>query len=183
MSGSQYSELLEEYGATGKTTGPNQSESLLKYTKLNAHRSKRIAKTVTLDSGLVERLKSLDGSQTWLIITESWCGDAANSVPVLSKLAEQSDAIDLRLVLRDDNPELMDEFLTNGGRSIPKLIALDKDLNVLFSWGPRPAEAQKLYSDWKNAGETPYDEFQLVLQKWYNTDGGKSLQEELMSLI
>lgn len=117
---------------------------------------------------------------TWLLITETWCGDAANSVPVIAKLAELNPAIDLRIVLRDENLELMDQFLTKGGRSIPKLIGLDSGLNVLFDWGPRPEELQKIYWDWRESeNKIPYSEFHLVIQKWYNENKARGIQKEL----
>jgi len=178
-----YNDLLQEYAKEGKTTGPTQDEDLIYYTKLNAQRSKRITKTTTLNSELVSKIAKLDQKNDWLLITESWCGDAANSVPVIAKLAELSDHVDLRIVMRDENTDLIDRFLTRGGRSIPKLIVLNSSKEVLFAWGPRPEEAQELYDGWKNSQEeVPYKEFQVELQKWYNQDGGTSLQQELLDL-
>ncbi|MEP1095821.1 MAG: thioredoxin family protein [Cyclobacteriaceae bacterium] len=183
MSYAAYSDLLQEYAREGKTTGPTQNEDLIYYSKLNAQRSKRITKTVHLNPKLVDKIAKLDQKNDWLLITESWCGDAANSVPVIAKLAELSENIDLRIVMRDANTDLIDQFLTRGGRSIPKLIVLNSSNEVLFTWGPRPDEAQKLYDGWKNSEEkVPYKEFQVELQKWYNQDGGSSLQQELLDL-
>lgn len=183
FSSSEYTNLLQEYAKDGKTTG-EQKEDLIYYTKLNAQRSKRIGKTVKLDLDLVAKMKSLEEKQNWILITESWCGDAANGVPVLSALSELNKNIDLRIVLRDTNIELMDEFLTNGGRSIPKLIVTDQEFNVLYSWGPRPKPAQKLYDEWRNnENKIPYKEFQVDLQKWYNQDASASMQQELIHLM
>lgn len=183
LSSTEYYELLQKYAVEEKTTGPAQSEDLIYYTKLNAQRSKRISKTVQLNEQLSAQLNSVSEKQTWILITESWCGDAANSVPVLSKLAEGNTSIDLRIVLRDSNPNLMDEFLTSGGKSIPKLIVVNEALEVLYTWGPRPQEAQKLYDEWRfSEDKVPYKEFQVDLQKWYNADKGQSLQEEILEL-
>ncbi|MFY0601865.1 MAG: thioredoxin family protein [Cyclobacteriaceae bacterium] len=180
MSPISYNELLKSHAEEGKTTGPNPHEDLVYYTKLNAQRSKRIYKTIALNESLVSKIESISTPQTWILITESWCGDAANSVPIISSLADINPKIELQIVLRDSNDELMSEFLTNGGKSIPKLIALDEDTNVLFTWGPRPKEAQDLYDTWKNSeNKVPYKEFQIEMQKWYNKDKGQSLQEEL----
>ncbi len=180
----EYSDLLRKYADEGLTTGPNQNEDLIHYTKLNVQRGKRISKTVQLLPELVKKISEIDQKQTWLLITESWCGDAANSVPVMAKLAEINDSTDLRIVLRDENLELMDQFLTRGGRSIPKLIVLNADNQVQFAWGPRPEPAQELYDAWKNSDDdVPYKEFQVELQKWYNQDGGSSLQTELLKLF
>lgn len=182
-SATEYAELLQDYSKEGKTTG-EQKDDLIYYTKLNAQRSKRIAKTVTLNADLVDQIKSIKENQNWVLITESWCGDAANGVPVLSALAELNNQIDLRIVLRDSNLELMDDFLTNGGRSIPKLIVTDDQFNVQFTWGPRPKIAQELYDEWRKSHvQVPYKEFQVELQKWYNQDAGKSIQDEIRKLL
>jgi hypothetical protein len=179
----RYRALTEEYAKTGKSTGPNQSEDFVNYTKLNFQRSKRVSKTVELMDSLLEELKSAPNME-WILITESWCGDAANSVPIISNIAEKSANVDLKIVLRDDNLDLMDQFLTNGGRSIPKLIALDGEKNVLFTWGPRPEGAQMLYNNWKNdPDKIPFHDFHLVMQKWYNEDKGVSVQKELLELV
>ncbi|MEP5613068.1 MAG: thioredoxin family protein [Cyclobacteriaceae bacterium] len=184
ISYSAYNDLLQEYATEGKTTGPTQNEDLIYYTKLNTQRSKRIMKTTNLNPELVSKVEQLNQKSEWLLITESWCGDAANSVPVIAKLADQSKNADLRIVMRDENTDLIDQFLTRGGRSIPKLIVLDSKKEALFTWGPRPVEAQKLYDSWKNSEEKkPYKEFQVDLQKWYNQDGGASLQRELLDLL
>lgn len=179
----EYYDLLQLYGAEERTTGPTQNEDLVYYTKLNAQRSKRIAKTVRLNEQLVDRLMSLKEMQTWILISESWCGDAANSVPVISRLAAGASNIDLKIVLRDSNPTLMDQFLTNGGRSIPKLIVINDQMEVLYTWGPRPFEAQSLYDQWRfSENKAPYKDFQVELQKWYNQDKGQSLQREILRL-
>ncbi len=181
-SSDEYQIILNNFASEGKTSG-EQKEDLIYYTKLNAQRSRRIAKTSILHPDLVEQIQALP-KQIWLLITETWCGDAANSVPIIAKLAMLNPSIDLRIVLRDENLNLMDQFLTKGGRSIPKLIALDEELNVLFDWGPRPKEAQDLYWGWREReGREPYSEFQVILQKWYNENKSGALQKELMSKI
>ena len=182
ISPSEYDELLQSYAKEGKTSG-EQKEDLIYYTKLNAQRSKRITKTTSLTSELSDQIAALQ-KQTWLLITETWCGDAANSVPIIEKLAELKPEVNLRIVLRDEQPELMNQFLTKGGKSIPKLIALDDELNVLFSWGPRPEELQKIYWDWRESeNKVPYSEFHLVIQKWYNDNKSKGIQDELLGKL
>lgn len=184
ISPTEYTDLIQAYAASEKTTGPKQNEDLIYYTKLNAQRSKRIDKTVTISDAIASKIKSINAPQNWIMITESWCGDAANSVPIISKIAALNSNINLMIVLRDTNLELMDLFLTNGGRSIPKVIMTDSELNVKATWGPRPAEAQSLYDGWRNdADKVPYKEFQVTMQKWYNTDKGQSVQKEILDLI
>ena len=183
LSAQEYDLLLANYAAEGKTSGDTQSEDLIHYTKLNAQRSKRISKTTTLMSAVADLVKSLK-KQTWLLITETWCGDAANSVPVIAKLAALNPKIDLRIVMRDENTELIDQFLTKGGRSIPKLVVLDEELNVMGDWGPRPEALQKIYWDWRESEDKiPYSEFHLVIQKWYNENKSEAIQTEFMELM
>lgn len=182
ISPEDYHDLLQQYAAEGKTSG-QQDEDLIYYTKLNASRSKRILKTAILEKELVTKVRLLPKT-TWILITETWCGDAANSIPVLAKIAAINDTIDLRIVFREENPELMNHFLTKGGKSIPKLIAMDESHNVLFSWGPRPEKLQEIYWQWREKeNHEPYKEFQVTIQKWYNQDKSVSIQKELHSLI
>ncbi|MBV6646445.1 MAG: thioredoxin family protein [Cyclobacteriaceae bacterium] len=181
MTYQKYAELISEYAKIGKSTG-KQTEDLIFYTKLNASRSKRILKTIQVNDDLKREISKINRPQTWLVITESWCGDAAQLLPILYKVSTENPAISFRVALRDQDTQLIDQFLTNGGRSIPKLIVLNEDLEVLFTWGPRPAEAQAMYLGWQNRPEPkePYKEFQEKLQKWYHQDSGQSLMKELL---
>jgi hypothetical protein len=133
-----YVGLFEQVVVEGRTTGPVQTEDYVAYTKLNLARWRRVQKTMELVPGAGEVLRGT-APLTWLVISEPWCGDAAQVVPVLATMAAQMPGSELRLVLRDEQPELMDRYLTNGGRSIPKLIAMDRESGAeRFSWGPRP---------------------------------------------
>lgn len=123
----------------GKTTGPNQSASLTEYTKLNVVRMKRVDKTIQILTDLQKTIEAIEYEQAWVVITEGWCGDAAQSVSVFYALSKFNDKINLLLVLWDENPELMDRYLANGTRSITKLIVTKtENLEEIFSWGPRP---------------------------------------------
>jgi len=167
-----------------KTTGESQHEYLVYFTKLNAQRTKRLNKTSKVDEASTAMVTGLKGKYTWLVLTESWCGDAAQILPLLNKMVEMNSSIDLRLVLRDKNDELMQEFLTNGGRSIPKLIILNEQQEVVGSWGPRPAQAQAFYDNWKNdPNHPPYREFQVGMQKWYLNDKGMSTFREIAEIL
>merc|ERR1711916_209266 len=128
-------------------------------------------------------LSKLNQKQTWLVLTEGWCGDAAQNLPIIHKMAEASNQIDLKLVLRDEHLELMDMFLTNGGRAIPKLIALDENLEVLFTWGARPSIATKMVADYKAAHGKLDDALKKDLQVWYNKNKGLNLQEDFVKLL
>lgn len=184
MTYEEFRNLIEELLAENKTTGPNQSESMVGYTKMNTQRMKRLDKRMELSEAMIEAIDNLSGEHIWLVITEGWCGDAAQTVPIIQKIAERSDKITLKLILRDEHPELMDQFLTEGARAIPKLISLDKNtLEVLATWGPRPAPAQELLMEFKANADLTYDEFSLNLQKWYNRDKGQTTQEELLHTL
>lgn len=179
-----YLTLIDEKIAQKASTGHEQNQMLTDFTKLNRARMKRLDKTQQILPELEIITKQITEKQVWLVLTESWCGDAAQNVPVLQKLAEMNPLIDLRLVLRDDNDELMQKYLTNGGKSIPKLIAVSADLEKeLFTWGPRPANAQvevKRLLD-ENGGFN--EKVKEGIQIWYNHDKGISMQHELMELL
>jgi thiol-disulfide isomerase/thioredoxin len=179
----EYKELVSRLISEGKSTGPNQSDALLNYSMLNDKRMKRLDKTIQLSEEIISKTKGLNTPQTWLILTESWCGDAAQTIPVINKIANENANINFKIVLRDEHLELMDAFLTNGGRSIPKLVALDKDNNVLNSWGPRPTVATKMVADYKAANGGLDPEFKKLLQVWYNKDKGKSVQDDFMEFL
>lgn len=178
-----YRDLVSRLVSEGKSTGPNQSEALTHYSLLNEKRMDRLDKKISLKEETVKALSSISKKQTWLLITEGWCGDAAQNVPVINKMAEASDQIDLKLVLRDENLALMDLFLTNGARAIPKLIALDDELDVLFTWGARPSTATKMVTNYKAEHGKLDENFKKDLQIWYNKDKGADIQHDFMTLL
>ena len=180
-----YRDLMQELVDTKQTTGPNKSDDMVYYTELNHQRMKRLDKTIKITESLENEIKKIDKPQTWVVITESWCGDAAQNVPVIEKLASLNSNIELRLFLRDENLDIMDNYLTNGGRSIPKLIIFDKESNnELATWGPRPVELQEIYDAWRNDPEkVPYKEFNVTLQKWYAKNKSLAMQAELETLL
>lgn len=180
----EYRKLIDVLISENKTSGNEQNEMLIDFTKLNQQRMKRLDKTQQLSNELIEHMQDLKEKQVWLVLTESWCGDAAQNIPVLEKIAKVNPLVSFRLVLRDENDELMQQYLTNGGKSIPKLIAVSEDLEKeLFTWGPRPAEAVQLVIDLKAKYGGITEEVKEALQKWYNEDKGISLQNEMIELI
>lgn len=179
----EYRDLVKNLLVENKSTGPNQSEELTNYSLLNDRRMKRLDKTIKISEKTTQEIKMINEPQTWLLITEGWCGDAAQNLPVINKMAEINENINLKLVLRHEHLELMDLFLTNGGRAIPKLIALDKDNNVINTWGPRPTVATKMVADYKTEHGSLDAKFKEDLQVWYNKDKGQSTQEDFVSLI
>jgi len=181
----EYRDMIDSLLKEEKTTGENHSEAMLHYTNMNVHRMKRHDKRTDLNEDLVEKLKQVDKKWTWLVLTEAWCGDAAQSLPIINKMAKVSGNIELKLILRDQNLDVMDQFLYNDkSRSIPKLICLDADtLEVLGDWGPRPQETQDLYDSLRSDSEMAYQEVAEKLHKWYADDKGQAIQEEFMHVI
>jgi len=156
---------------------------MVHYGRLNRQRMSRLEKTIALDEAARESIASNNRQQIWLVITEGWCGDAAQNIPAIEKTAAASELIETRYILRDENLELVDEHLTEGARSIPKLIAIDAATNdVLFTWGARPAAAQALFKLRRSEGvDKPL--ITEELQRWYNADRGISVQRELAELV
>ncbi len=178
-----YVRMMDDLLAQGKTTGPNQSEAYIHYTQLSQQRMHRLEKTTILIPAVKDAMLSVVRPQTWLILTEAWCGDAAQSLPVIQALAQLNPLVTLRLLLRDENLELMDQYLTNGiSRSIPKLIAVDSvTREELFTWGPRPTALQELFMKMKSEG-IPHDHMVEEFQHWYNKDRTTAIQTEVAGL-
>ena len=153
------------------------------YTKLNWSRMRRLDKQSKINTSLAKKVEAIEGKQVWLVLVEGWCGDVAQNLPVIQKMVELNPNIELRMIFRDENLDVMDAYLTNGGRSIPKLIAMDADsLEELWTWGPRPAPVQEMVEEYKKTGG-PYSEFSEKVQKWYNGDKTQTLQNEFEALI
>ncbi len=182
MNYSEYNLLFKQLAEEGRTTGEQTLEKI-NYTKLNFSRSKRLDKTAEIPNESIAAFENISEKQTWLVISEPWCGDAAQTLPFLNKIAQLSENIDLKIVLRDENPELMDHFLTNGSRSIPIVIMLDENLNVLQTFGPRSKAATKLVTDYKTHNAKIDDAFKEMLQIWYNNDKGYSLVNDILETI
>ena len=184
ISYSEYRSLINELTEQASTTGAEKTEALINYTMLNNRRMKRWDKTVKVTEDIQERIANYNGDLTWLVITESWCGDAAHVIPVLNKLAELNEGIDLKLVFRDENPELMDQFLTNGGRAIAKLIMIDNiSGEVKDTFGPRPSEATQMVNEYKQKFGKLTPEFKEDLQRWYNKDKGQNIIDDMVALL
>ena len=184
MSYQDYRSLMGELVKTQATTGVDQSEEMVAYTVLNEQRMKRWDKTIKVSAEAQETIASFKGDVTWLVLAECWCGDAAHVIPVINKVAECSANIHLKLVLRDENDALMQQFLTNGGKSIPKLIMIDNTSGeVLNTFGPRPTVATKLVQDYKTEHGAVTEELKENLQMWYNKDKGQSTIADLLVLL
>lgn len=178
----EYRKIISDLLLRGLSTGKEQSEAYTHYSNLNETRMNRLEKTMQLTEENIQRLKSLKGSYIWLVISEGWCGDSAQILPVIDKMAKES-GIELKIVFRDENEDLMGHFLTNGGRAIPKLIIINKATgSVGNSWGPRPSGATLLIKDYREKFGSIDETAKIELQKWYLNDKGISIQNEIIDL-
>jgi hypothetical protein len=180
-----YMALMQDLLSENKTTGPNQAQELVEYTRLNFHRMERLNKTIILNEALSASIDGLKKRWTWLIISEAWCGDAAQTIPLMHAISVASKGkIDVKLVLRDENLDLMDQYLTNGGRAIPVLICLETEtLQSIGKWGPRPLIAQEMVEEYKQHPNQSLEAFKTMLHTWYAKDKTESQQAEMVQLI
>jgi len=179
----EYRRLIDAFLMVGKSTAKRESESLVEYSKLNVVRMNRLDKTTEIIPELQKKISEISAPQTWLVLTEGWCGDAAQIVPVFNKIAELNSNIQLKFLLRDEHLELMSKYLTNGkSQSIPKLVVLDEHNNELFNWGPRPAALQELFYHMK-ANAMNNDSIKEEIHKWYAKDKTVSIQKDLLVLL
>ncbi|HEY1196420.1 thioredoxin family protein [Flavobacterium sp.] len=181
----EYRKLVTDLLSEGKSTGKEQSESLTNYSKLNEARMNRLEKTIKIDETVAEKLQNLDNHYIWLVLSEGWCGDAAQILPILDKMAHVSNKkIDLKIALRDENDDLMNQYLTNGGRAIPKVIIICKEAGIVRAdWGPRPKGASELMAKHKREVGPIDEKIKTDLQLWYLADKGISVQEELLEIM
>lgn len=178
-----YRDLIDNLLVQGKTTGSDDSDAMLHYTKMNVQRMRRLDKTIHLSESLMETIRMFKNKFRFLVISEGWCGDAAQIVPVFNKIAQDfSDHVELKLVLRDQNLEMIDAHLTNGGRAIPVLLILDNEGRVVLSWGPRPAVLQSLILSWK-VETTDMMALAERLHGWYAKNKTRAIQDELVLLL
>ncbi len=181
---SKYRQIVTDLLAQGKPSGNDPSAALVHYTELNEARMNRLDKKMVVAEENIQKLLSLRKSYTWLVISEGWCGDAAQLLPIFNKMAGIAPHIDLKIVFRDENESLMNLFLTNGAKSIPKVIVLDKENDkVIGSWGPRPAGATHLIKSYKEQYGAIDETAKTELQLWYLHDKGLSTQNELATLM
>lgn len=178
----EYLGLFDQILTAKNPPAPYDKPAYINYVKLNQSRMARWTKTLELHPDLIDALSDIEEPQHWIMISEPWCGDAAHCMPFLVAIAEKSPKVTYEIQLRDSEPFLINDYLTNGGKSIPKLIARDQDGKDLFTWGPRPAEAQEVFNTLK-ADNADYEEITLKLQAWYNANKGQAIQQELLDLV
>lgn len=181
----EYRKIITDLLAEGKVTGDKQSEDLIHYTALNEKVMDNVEETTLIIDETKALIKNLKHDYIWLVISEGWCGDAAQLLPIIHKMAEiDPKKIDLRIVFRDENPELMNYFLTNKKRAIPKLIFINKATTLVENhWGPRPAGAVELMVDYKKQFGIIDETARAELQMWYAHDKGLSTQQEIIETM
>jgi len=184
LSYQDYRVLVKQLAKKNTNSGLEKAEDLANYTKLNDRRMRRWDKTIKISEEAKQKIYKFNQKIIWLIITESWCGDAAHVIPALNKMAELNSNIEIKIVLRDDNLKLMDFFLTNGGRAIAKVIMVDTETgDVLNTYGPRPTEATELVNDFKHKNGKITPDFKEDLQHWYNKDKGQNVIHDVIGIL
>ncbi len=178
----EYSTLFENILQADSPQPPYNNPQYLDYTKLNWSRMNRWFKTGKLTSEMTTLIRQVDQPQHWIVITEPWCGDAAHSIPFIEMMARENPLITISYELRDTAPSRIEQYLTNGTRSIPKLIIQDTHGNDLATWGPRPKDCQTIYQALM-AEKASFEKVKVELQNWYNANKGKDIQKELIGLL
>lgn len=181
----EYRKMVTDLLIDGKSSGIQQSEELTGYSSMNVTRMNRLDKTIKISIENISILQNLNSEYIWLIISEGWCGDAAQLLPIFNKMASHSNKkIEVKIVFRDENEELMNLFLTNKTKSIPKLIIIDKQTgNICNDFGPRPKGAASLINNFKRENGVIKDEARAELQLWYLHDKGQSTQNEVIEIM
>ena len=181
MNFENYDQLFNDILNSDSPAAPYDNPDYFEYVQLNKRRQDRWLKKGEISEDLKSKIQAIDKPQTWTLITEPWCGDASHLSPFIKLIAELNPKIELTIQLRDSDSEI-DNYLTNGGKSIPILIARDDEGKDLFVWGPRPAEAQKIHMT-NLKSDKPIEAKKVELQKWYNQDKGQTIQNEIKSLL
>lgn len=134
-----------------------------------------------LPEDVLEDARRVPGSWHLVALSEDWCGDAVNTLPIIARLAAEA-GWDMRVLGRDDNLDLMDAHLTNGrSRSIPVVIVYDEEFREVGWWGPRPGEIQSWVMSEGLAMPSP--ERYKVVRRWYARDRGRTTLTELLDLF
>jgi thiol-disulfide isomerase/thioredoxin len=186
MSYQRYRGLIHHLLQENKTTGDHQEEQYIQYTQLNEQRMNRNEKQVVVTDELKNALSHLDHQETWVVFAEAWCGDCAQIIPVISKIAEASEGkIDLKIIVKSEHLGEMQNYLTNGAEAVPKLVRFETESwKEIGTWGARPEKAQAIAEHWKQNKDTiPKEEFNKELHLWYAKDKGVEIQKEFLMLL
>lgn len=177
-----YLEIMENRAGLDPADFEEEEALRVSFAQLNLHRAGRIRRTWKPTEETLALVARIDTPQLWLVLTEPWCGDSAQNLPCLEILAEANPRITIRFLLRDDNLDVMDRYLTGGKRSIPILVTLDEQGKELFRWGPRPAAVQEVFEAATDEGlekQAKLEKIHLV----YGRDRGRALEAEMQALL
>jgi hypothetical protein len=181
--GLTYADYLDQWTRAAEASLEDldkDERKLLYYARYNLERSQQVHAAYEPSPALQAAVAALDAPQLWMVLTETWCGDSAYNLPVIAEAAALSDHIDLRILPRDENLDIMDQYLTGGSRSIPKLVSFTEEGNELFQWGPRPAGAVQLREELKAEGASAQEMIQHLLD-WYAHGGWQEVDDELVA--
>ena len=145
------------------------------------HPWQEIHSRARVPESVLQKARHLKGRWYLLVLSEGWCGDGANSIPYLARLVEALPAVEMRILSRDENPDLMDQHRTGEARAIPVVMILDEGFREVGWWGPRPAPLQELFL--RDIKPLPEPERYPRLRAWYARDRGRTTLEEVLSLI
>ncbi|GAB2549967.1 thioredoxin family protein [Rufibacter soli] len=180
-----YRALVEEAVEKNTTTGEELTPERIDFTKLNLQRMKRVEKQFALTPDLSTALLAHRPDWKWLVLVEAWCGDGAQLLPVMAGIAAEIPSIELTILLRDQNPVVMDTCLSNGARSIPKLLCFDAATGEhLFTWGARPTAIQTQLQSYKILHpDATHEQLMTQVHIWYAKDRGRAFQQDLLELV
>jgi len=181
MNWKEYLDYTQELASSQTPPPPYDNPDYHHYTVMNEKRMQRWLKTNPITAETASVIQSIDKPQTWVVITEPWCGDASHIVPIIYLMSALNSRIDLQLQLRDSDSEI-GNYLTNGSRSIPILVVRDENGKDLFHWGPRPKEGQEMYLALA-ARKADFEEVKTAIQHYYNKDKSLSTQQEIQALL
>jgi hypothetical protein len=174
----KYFNIAEE-----RVNNPNDADEKQEYYNLGLQRMNRTIKTFKVEEDLAEQFKAKNFKGKVLIISEPWCGDASATVPALYAFFNTC-GTDAKIFLRDSDTSLIDQYLTDGTQSIPKVLILNEDFSVKTTWGPRPEHGLELLKKFKENPETyPREEFYNDLQVYYAKNRGRDAIQEIINLL
>jgi hypothetical protein len=162
-------------------TDPDERK-MIHYLNYNWERQAHVHDAYTPSDELRAAVASIDEPQLWMVLTEPWCGDSAFLLPVIAEAAALNDDVTLRILLRDDHLDIMDQYLTGGSRSIPKLVAFTEDGTELFTWGPRPEPARTRYAELRDRYDDKQKQIADLIEH-YEEGGWREADAELAEEI
>jgi hypothetical protein len=182
LHGMDYDEYVKLMQTRAAGAGEQPDNERMQAIPMNLHRSQRISKTYQVPEDICRLINQIAAKQYWLVLTEPWCGDSSQTLPFIAHYANCSPDIELRILLRDQYPEIMDCYLTDGNRGIPKLVVFSEEGVELLQWGPRPEAARQLFNRNKAAGMQKKENIAQVML-WYGRDRGHTLEAEFRTIL